>query len=269
MLETPDEYRLLVEQKMLARSERHVRENQAQQDEQAAEARAAVVAQARIERAQRLHVVEMRQQEEVAEARRNRPTLIAQFRADPTGLRKAVTLREVCLHCGSEQVRCQSDNLPRVLVCPDCATRWIANACWSCATGLLDTRDPETPRCRQCGWPKCAECGACNPQGCSTNPYNSSHRQQDEILVVAPLAEDTAQIQSETVDIAALPAQDVAQGQPEEGAVAVDPANSAAQLQPDEAVDSPTPGDQPDQPAQAESDEDNIAASLAEDAARL
>ena len=183
MIETPDEYRQLVEQKMLARTERHVRENQTEQDEQAREAHATQVAQARAEHAVQLHAAERRQQEEVAEARRSRPALIAQFRSDPVGLRHVVTLREVCLHCGSEQVRCQSDTLPRVLVCPDCGTEWSASACWSCATGLLDTRDPETPPCQQCGWSKCAVCGACNPQGCSTNPYTTEHRQRDEVTV--------------------------------------------------------------------------------------
>ena len=180
MLETPDEYRQLVEQKMLARSQRHVREHQARQDEAAREAAAAEVARARAERVQQLHTAEMRRQEEAAEAIRSRPTLIAQFRSDPTGIRLAVTLREVCIHCGSEQARCQPASQPLVYVCPECNTHWSAGPCWSCASGLLDTRDPETPRCKQCGWPKCAVCGACNPQGCSTNAYNSGHRQRDE-----------------------------------------------------------------------------------------
>ena len=181
MVRTPDEYRQLVEQKMLARAERHVRENQADQDEQAQEAHATQVAEARAEHTQQLHLAEISQREETAQARRNRPALIAKFRSEPAGLRRIVTLRDVCLHCGSEQVRCQSDTLPHVLVCPDCGTRWSTSACWSCATGLLDTRDPETPRCEKCGWTKCAVCGACNPQGCSTNPYSATHRQRDEV----------------------------------------------------------------------------------------
>jgi hypothetical protein len=181
MLETPDEYRQLVEQKMLARNERHIRENQAQQDEQAREAGATQAAQAKADQARELHVAKMLRQEETAEARRGRPMLIVQFRNNPAGVRNAVTLRDVCLHCGSEDVRCQSDSLPRILVCPDCGTSWSAGICWSCTTGMLDTRDPEMPRCKQCGWPKCAVCGACNPQGCSTNPYSASHRQRDEV----------------------------------------------------------------------------------------
>ena len=180
MIETPDEYRQLVEQKMLARSQRHIRENQAQQEEQAREAVATQAARAQVERARQLQMAKMLQQEETADARRGRPALIVQFRKNPAGVRNAVTLRDVCLHCGAEDVRCQSNSLPRVIVCPDCGTSWSASPCWSCTTGMLDTRDPETPRCKQCGWSKCAVCGACNPKGCSTNPYSIGHRQRDE-----------------------------------------------------------------------------------------
>jgi hypothetical protein len=181
MTESLDEYRQLVDQKMLARAERHVRENQAHDDEQARETQAAQVEQTRVEQAAQQHVIALRQQEVTAEARRNRPTLIAQFRVNPAGLRHAVTLRDVCLHCGSEHARCQSDVQPLVLVCPDCSTKWSASDCWSCTTGLLDSRDPETPRCPQCGWTKCPVCGACNPRGCSTNPYSAAHPQRAEV----------------------------------------------------------------------------------------
>jgi hypothetical protein len=181
MLQKSDEYRQLVEQKMLARAERHVRENQAEQAQQVREAKAAQLANTKVELARQRHVANMLRQEETAGARRNRPTLIAQFRSDPAGVRNATTLRDVCLKCGSEDARCQSDGLPLVLVCPDCSTQWSASTCWSCATGSLDTRDPETPRCKQCGWTKCAVCGACNPLGCSTNAYSSSHRRSNEL----------------------------------------------------------------------------------------
>ena len=180
MTDNSAEYNEMVAQKMQARAERHVRENQAEHDEQAREAQVARASQARDEQLRQQHLSEMRQREVVAEARRNRPALIVQYRANPAGVRLVSTLRDVCLHCGSEQVRCLSDSLPRKLVCPDCATKWTASACWSCDSGLLDSRDPETPRCPQCGWSKCAVCGACNPQGCSTNPYNPGHRQRDE-----------------------------------------------------------------------------------------
>jgi hypothetical protein len=182
MMEKTDEYRREVEQKMQARAERHIREHQAEQAEQAREVAATKQAQARTEHALQLHVAHLQLREETAIARRNRPTLIAQFRADPTGIRHAATLREVCLNCGSEHVRCQSDTLPLILACPDCSTKWSASACWSCTTGLLDTRDPETPRCEKCRWPKCAVCGACNPQGCSPQAYTASHRQRDEVI---------------------------------------------------------------------------------------
>ena len=181
MLEKTEEYNALVKQKMQARAERHVRENQAEHDEQARETEVARAVQARDEQHHQQHLSEMRVREVAAEARRNRPALIVQYRADPAGVRLVATLRDVCLNCGAEQVRCLSDSLPYKLVCPDCSTKWTAMACWSCTTGLLDSRDPETPRCPQCGWSKCAVCGACNPQGCSTNPYNIGHRQRDEI----------------------------------------------------------------------------------------
>jgi DNA-directed RNA polymerase subunit RPC12/RpoP len=180
LIQNPDEYRQLVQQKMRARAERHVRERQSEEDEQAREAHATEAAQAQAEQAQRLRADEIRQHEATAEARRNRPALLARYKSDPDGLRFIVTLREVCLRCGSENVRTRSDNMPHVLVCRDCSSEWLVSHCWSCATGLLDSRDPGTPRCKQCGWPKCAVCGACNPQGCSTNLYNSGHRQRDE-----------------------------------------------------------------------------------------
>ena len=180
MTDNTAEHNAMVDQKMQARAERHIRENQAEQDEQVREAEVARAVQARDEQIHQAHLNELRVREVAAESRRNRPALIVQYRADPTGVRLVSTLRDVCLHCGSEQVRCLSDSLPRKMVCPDCATKWTANACWSCSDGLLDSRDPETARCPQCGWSKCAVCGACNPQGCSTNPYNTGHRQRDE-----------------------------------------------------------------------------------------
>jgi hypothetical protein len=183
MIDKSDEYDALVEQKMQARAERHIRENQAEHDQHVRETEVARAVQARDEQLHQQHLSEMRVREVAAEARRNRPALIVQYRANPAGVRLVTTLRDVCLKCGSEQVRCLSDALPRKLVCPDCATKWTASACWSCTTGLLDSRDPETPRCPQCGWSKCAVCDACNPQGCSTNTYSLGHRQRDEVAV--------------------------------------------------------------------------------------
>ena len=182
MTEASDEYRKLVEQKMEARAERHVRENLAEQAEQAREVHAAAETLARVARTRQQHLAQLRRQEEIAIARRSRPLLIVQFRSDPAGIRHALTLREVCLNCGSESARSPANIVPRVYCCPDCSATWSAGPCWSCATGLLDTRDPETPRCQTCGWTKCAVCGACNPKGCPTNPYSANHRQRDEVI---------------------------------------------------------------------------------------
>jgi hypothetical protein len=179
MLQNPDEHQQLVEQKMQARAERHIRESQAQAAEQAEEARTTLADQAKAEVARQQNVVQKQQQEARAEARRTRPVLLVQFRANPAGIRLAETMQEVCLTCGSEQPRCQSTSEPPILVCPECSTRWSVSACWSCDTGRLDTRDPETPRCEKCGYTRCADCGACNPNGCSTNPYSLTHRQRD------------------------------------------------------------------------------------------
>lgn len=180
MIQNPSEYHQLVEQKMQARAERHVRERQAQEAEQVQEAQVTRAAQAQAQQAQQLQAKAKRQHETAAEAIRQRPTLIARYRSDPTGLRYVQTLREVCLRCGSEQARNRLDQTPHVFVCRKCATEWFAGPCWSCATGLLDSRDPETPQCKQCRWPKCAVCGACNQKGCSTNPYHTGHRQREE-----------------------------------------------------------------------------------------
>jgi len=96
MTDQSDEYNALVAQKMQARAERHVRENQAEQVETAREAEVARAVQARDEQFRQQHLSEMRVREVAAEARRNRPALIVQYRADPTGVRLVATLRDVC-----------------------------------------------------------------------------------------------------------------------------------------------------------------------------
>lgn len=180
MIQTPEEYQQSVEQKMQARAERHAREHEAQAAERAQEAQATETALAQTQQAQQLQADVRRQHEAVAEARRNRPTLIAKYKSNPAGVRYVLTLRQVCLRCGSEHTRSRTDHTPHVLVCQECTTEWFASHCWSCATGLVDSRDPETPPCKQCGWPKCAVCSACNQKGCATNPYHAGHRQRDE-----------------------------------------------------------------------------------------
>jgi hypothetical protein len=174
------EYDELVQLKMEARAERHVREHQAAADEVVREIQAAQVDAARAERAVQVHAAEREQREISASARRTRPALVAQYRAKPAGLRLVTTLRDVCLNCGSETVRMRSANTPHILMCAACSTSWVTTRCWSCASGRLDNRDPETAPCKQCNQLKCTDCGGCNPHGCSTNPYSLSFRQRDE-----------------------------------------------------------------------------------------
>jgi len=180
MIQNPEEYHQLVEQKMQARAERHAREQEAQEAERVQEAQATQAALAQAQQAQQLQAEGRRQSEAAVEARHQRPTLIAKYKSNPAGLRYVLTLRKFCLRCGSEHTRRRSDHTPHVLVCQECATEWFASHCWSCATGLVDSRDPETPPCKKCGWPKCAVCGACDQKGCATNPYHTGHRQRDE-----------------------------------------------------------------------------------------
>ena len=180
MTESPDNYSELVQQKMQARAERHVLEQQAAQEAQDREAQAALTARSQAEQAEQARTEAHRLREVAAAARRNRPELAAQNKSNPIGLRFVSTLQDVCLRCGSENVRTRADNAPHILVCPECSLEWYVSPCWSCTTGLVDSRDLETPPCEQCGYPRCAVCGACNPQGCSTNPYTASRRQRDE-----------------------------------------------------------------------------------------
>jgi hypothetical protein len=176
-----NDYDELVQQKMQARSERHVREQQAAADEQVREAGEAQAAAVVAEQARQVQAGERQQREATAVARRNRPALMAQYKLEPAGLRLVATLRDLCLNCGSESIRIRTDSRPHVRMCSNCGTEWFANQCWSCTTGQLDSRDPETAPCPQCGVIKCADCGACNPHGCPTNPYNTNHRQRDEV----------------------------------------------------------------------------------------
>lgn len=180
MTDNPNEYSDLVQQKMQARSERHIREHQAEKAELVREAAAVQAAQVVAAEAEAVLAEARQRREATAEARRNRPALFAQYKLAPSGLRLIATLRDVCLNCGSENIRIHSDTRPHVRMCSNCNTDWFASRCWSCTTGLLDSRDPETQPCPQCGRLKCADCGACNPQGCSTNEYNTNHRQRDE-----------------------------------------------------------------------------------------
>ena len=180
MTENPNEHSDLVEQKMLARAERHIREQQMAAEEQRREAEAVQAAEAVAEQARHVQAEERQRREVEAEARRNRPALMVQYKLAPAGVRHVATLRDLCLNCGSENVRIRTDSRPHVRMCSNCNTEWFASRCWSCTTGQLDSRDPETAPCPQCGYLKCTVCEACNPHGCSTNPYKDTYRQRDE-----------------------------------------------------------------------------------------
>lgn len=182
MTQTDEDYRQLVEQKMLARTARNARERQAEQDEQEREASEARAAQARSEQERQKRAEVAHQRDLAAEERRNRPVLFIKYKADPTGIREVETLKHVCIRCGSEWVRGKTAQTLHVLVCEECWSEWYVNRCWSCATGKLDSRDPETPPCPVCGRIKCAACSACNPNGCTTNPYSAAHRQRDGVV---------------------------------------------------------------------------------------
>src|SRR5689334_15377686 len=129
MNESSDEYTNLVQQKMQARAERHVREQQAETDEQMRELATAQSAQAVAVKAQQLQTAERRQREADAEARRNRPNLMAQYKLAPAGVRLVATLRDVCLNCGSENIRVHTHSRPHVRMCSNCNAEWFASRC--------------------------------------------------------------------------------------------------------------------------------------------
>jgi hypothetical protein len=62
---------------------------------------------------------------------------------------------------------------------PSCTEKWYHSHCWSCSTGVVDSRDPATPPCKICRWHTCARCGACNEDGCSTNSYHRTNKAKD------------------------------------------------------------------------------------------
>lgn len=81
------------------------------------------------------------------------------YRADPRGIRNEVRLRGLCLRCGGVA----SGSAFRV--CSHCGNTWRVNHCLSCGRAV-DSRDPETPPCPNCGWLICHKCGACRCQSC-------------------------------------------------------------------------------------------------------
>jgi hypothetical protein len=95
-------------------------------------------------------------------------TLLLHYRSNPAGIRLKDPLRDVCLECGTslsgEDIKWNDRK------CPSCKKSWYSShSRCSCRDGRVDSRDPDNPRCSDCQWLRCAECGACK-DGCRTNP---------------------------------------------------------------------------------------------------
>jgi len=180
-----EEYRQLVEEKMKARAERNARQRQAEREaaEQAvreereakerAEEEKRQEAEREAEREKKLRI------EKEARQKLQRLNLVQKFKTTPKGIRNVEALRSICIECNSDNVQDRSPSEHYFKVCQECNAEWYVNHCWSCGPGLVDSRDPDTPQCSVCGWYKCAVCGACKLDGCSTNPYNREHRFRD------------------------------------------------------------------------------------------
>lgn len=83
--------------------------------------------------------------------------MIETYNKNPRGIRLQAELHRVCVRCGAQGngrsfVRCTN---------PECNEAWRVNHCGKCKQAV-DSRDPETPRCANCGWLKCAACNSCN-----------------------------------------------------------------------------------------------------------
>lgn len=96
--------------------------------------------------------------------------IVEKYKNKPDGIRNVTVLRGICIACGSTNVRPKSNAQRYYKVCQDCNNEWYANHCWNCGE-KVDSRDPLNVKCTVCGWLKCT-CGACNINGCSSNPYN-------------------------------------------------------------------------------------------------
>ena len=95
--------------------------------------------------------------------------LFDRYRVNRKGLRKKPAMASVCLICGSSDVVVPDPVHPHVHHCRSCGFDFVRYECSQCGEAV-DSRDPETPKCRQCGWCRCL-CSACEP-GCTAAPHD-------------------------------------------------------------------------------------------------
>lgn len=120
---------------------------------------------------------EFAEQARIVAEQRHIATII-KWRDNPKGIRNEESFRYICLQCGSNDVEPGRNRTNPV--CRKCGTTWYVNHCWSCKSGRIDSRDFETPKCVVCTWHKCAFCGACHQNGCSTTRYSRVFRYIDD-----------------------------------------------------------------------------------------
>ncbi|HEY5975935.1 MAG TPA: hypothetical protein VIU41_14460 [Geobacteraceae bacterium] len=99
-------------------------------------------------------------------AREEAKTLYMRYHKDRQGLRKEPRMASVCLICGSADVVVRSEAEPYRHYCRNCGFEFLRYRCRLCGESV-DGRDPETPRCRECGWCLCS-CGA-GSLGCAAH----------------------------------------------------------------------------------------------------
>jgi hypothetical protein len=93
--------------------------------------------------------------------RQEAKTLFERYRNNRKGVRKNPGMASICLICGSSDVVVQDAARPHVRHCRSCGFDFLRYECPDCGE-TLDSRDPETPKCRECGFCRC-RCAACSP----------------------------------------------------------------------------------------------------------
>lgn len=88
-------------------------------------------------------------------------SLFTRYRTNRKGLRKSPGMVSVCLICGSPNIVVRDDASPHVRECRNCGFTFLRYECHACGE-TLDSRDPETPKCLECGFCRCL-CSACGP----------------------------------------------------------------------------------------------------------